>query len=176
MALGKANTRVRSHMGDNCQLKFGAGPTWSSIGKTNRWKLSYELETKTVVFADETELKIQSVRRATIEIDLAQTHPDEMGLIDDLRNTSTVSFWGNAGTIGTDVCELYAPEVEIAGVSDLETPAGDNMKIKLSLSLAPQSAVVTGVGTAFPTDSIQGDAVTFTGENEFFAYFVASAT
>lgn len=175
MALGKKNSRIRSHMGDNGYLKFGDSPAWVQFGKSNRWKVVYEIENKSAVMADETEVILPSIRRASIEIDIAQTHPEEVALIDALRTSPTIEFWGDGAEVDGDPSEFYIPELVVGGGIEIETPAGDNMKILLKLGIQPQSALVSGVGTDLPTVSVQGDAVAFTGNNEFFAYFVAEA-
>lgn len=175
MALGKENTRIRSHMLDNVELKIGAAPAWTSVGKTNRWKISYEIDENVAVMADNAEVGMPSVRRAWIEVDLAQSHPEEVKLLDDILGTGTCEFWAGGGTIGDDICEWYIPEVELSGGGGLETPAGANMQIPIKLRANPQSSNISGVGTDLPDASNQGDAVAFNGNNEFFAYFVSAA-
>ena len=173
MALGKNNKRIRSHMGDNGWLKFGNPSAWSQIGKSNRWALSYELGDKESVMADETTVSMQGIRKASLEIELAQSHPEEMALIDDLRLSETViEFWGDGGKVDGDDCEIYIPECIVTGTTVLETPAGDNIKIKLNLKINPQSDVFDLQGTDLPSASLHGDDVV-TSKNEFFAYYVA---
>lgn len=176
MALGKSNPRIRSHILDNFNLKIGAVPAWTQIGKTNRAKLMYEIDKNVAVMTDESEVGMPSVRRAWLELDLAQTHPEEMKLIDDILATGTCEAWGQAGTIGEDICEIYIPEVEISGGGGLESPAGGgNMNIPIVLTANPQSAIVGDVGgSVLPEDTNQGAAVAFVGFNEFFAYWVTA--
>ncbi|MBV6480206.1 MAG: hypothetical protein HGGPFJEG_03058 [Ignavibacteria bacterium] len=172
MALGKNNARIRSHMGDNGHLKYGNPGAWSQIGKSNRWSLTYELGDKEAVMADETVVSMQSIRKVTLEIDLAQSHPEEMALIDQLRNSETgIEFWGDAGKIGTEYCEVYIPDLIVTGSTKLETPAGDNIKIQLNLKVNPQSDVFEVQDVDLPTATNHGGTAV-ESENEFFAYFV----
>ncbi len=173
MALGKNNARIRSHMGDNGHLKFGSPAAWSQFGKSNKWSLTYELGDKESVMADETTVNMQSVRKAMLEIEIAQSHPDEMGLIDDLRNSETgIEFWGDAGKISTSFCEIYIPELIVTGSTKLETPASDNIKIQLNLKVNPQSDVFEVQDLDLPTATNHG-STPVESKNEFFAYFVA---
>lgn len=173
MALGKNNSRIRSHMGDNGYLKFGDPAAWSQIGKSNKWSLTYELGDKEAVMADESVVNMQSVRKASLEIELAQSHPEEMALIDDLRNSETgVEFWGDAGKIASDYCEIYIPELIVTGSTKIETPASDNIKIQLNLKINPQDDVFELQDTDLPTATSTGSTV-ITSNNEYFAYFVA---
>lgn len=173
MALGKNNARIRSHMGDNGWLKFGNPGAWEQIGKSNKWSLSYELGDKEAIMADETTVSMQSVRKAMVEIELAQSHPEEMALIDSLRNSdSTIEFWGDAGRVDGDDCEIYIPELIVTGTTKLETPAGDNIKIQLNLKINPQDDVFQFQGTDLPSVSNHGSDV-IDSNNEFFSYFVA---
>lgn len=173
MALGKNNARIRSHMGDNGHLKYGSPAAWTQIGKSNRWKLTYELGDKEAVMADETTVYMQSIRKASVEIDLAQSHPEEMALIDLLRNSTTgIEFWGDAGLMGSEYCEIWIPELIITGTTDLETPASENIMIRLNLKVNPQAAVFQAQGIDLPTLTHHG-ATPVTSKNEFFSYFVA---
>lgn len=173
MTLGKNNSRIRSHMGDNGYLKFGDPAAWSQIGKSNRWALSYELSDKEAVMADETTVNMLGIRKAMLEIELAQSHPEEMALIDDLRNSeSGVEFWGDAGKIGSEYCEIYIPELIVTGVTKIETPASDNIKIQLNLKMNPQDDIFTLQDLDLPTVTNHGSTV-ISSKNEFFAYFVA---
>ena len=173
MALGKNNARIRSHMGDNGYLKFGDPAAWSQIGKSNKWALTYELSDKEAVMADETTVNMTGIRKAMLEIELAQSHPEEMALIDDLRNSETgIEFWGDAGIISGENCEIYIPELIVTGSTKLETPASDNIKIQLNLKVNPQDAVFTLQDLDLPTVTNTGGTV-ISSKNEFFAYFVA---
>lgn len=173
MALGKSNSRIRSHMGDNGHLKFGDPAAWEQFGKSNKWALTYELGDKEAVMADETTVNMQSIRKASLEIELAQSHPEEMALVDDLRNSaSPVEFWGDCGRVDGDDCELYIPEVIVTGSTKLETPAGDNIKILLNLKINPQDDVFEVQDSDLPTATNHG-ATPVESKNEFFAYFVA---
>ena len=176
MALGKSGARIRSFFGNNCQLKFGVSPAWSEIGHLNRWKLHPTLGKKEIELADDTKMAKAGSRAVEIELDLAQSHPEELALLDSLFNSPNIEFWGDAGSVDGDTNEIYAPECSLSYDGDLNSPSADNMKIPIILTLIPQSANVAGVGTDLPTDTIQGDAVAFNGSNEFFADFVASAT
>ena len=173
MALGKSNPRIRSHMGDNGYIKFGDPAAWSQIGKTNKWALTYELGDKETTMADETIVNLQSTRKAMLEIELAQSHPEEMALIDQLRNSETgIEFWGDAGKIGTENLELWIPEAIITGSTKLETPAGDNIKIQLNLKINPQADVFEVQDSDVPSVSNTG-ATPILSNNEFFNYYVA---
>jgi hypothetical protein len=172
MALGKSNPRIRSHMGDNGHFKFGDPAAWEQFGKSNRWKLTYSLGSKESEMADQSVVNMTAVRKATLEIDLAQSHPEEMALVDSLKNSDTIEFWGDCGTIGNDKCELYIKELIMSGDVDLETPASDNIKLKFSLKIQPQADVYDVQDTDLPTASVHG-GTPVESKNEFFNYFVA---
>lgn len=173
MALGKNNKRIRSHMGDNGFLKFGNPAAWSQVGKSNKWGLSYDLGGKESVMADETTVNMQSTRKASVELMLAQSHPEEFALLDQLRESETpVEFWGDAGKIDDEYCEVYARECIITGVTKLETPASDNIQIQLDLKINPQSDKFDVLDTDLPTVTNHGNTPV-ESNNEFFAYFVA---
>ena len=74
MALGKSGDRIRSFMGNNCYLKYGASPAWAQDGHLNRWKLHPTLGTKTIPLADDTSMAKPGERKVEIELDIAQTH------------------------------------------------------------------------------------------------------
>lgn len=172
MALGKNNKRVRSHMGDNGYLMYGDPAAWEQFGKSNSWKLTYELGDKEAVMADESVVNMQAVRKATLEIELAQSHAEEMGLIDDLRNSPSIQFWGDAGNIQGEDLEIFIPELIVSGSVELGTPAGDNIKLKLTFKVQPQSDVFTAQDLDLPTVSNHG-GTPVESKNEFFNYFVA---
>lgn len=172
MSLGKNNKRVRSHMGDNGHLMYGDPAAWVQFGKSNSWKLTYELGDKEAVMADESVVNMQAVRKAMLEIELAQSHPDEMGLIDDLRNSPSIAFWGDAGKIQSENLEIYIPELIVSGSVELGTPAGDNIKLKLTFKVQPQSDVFEIQDVDLPTDTNHGSTAV-ESKNEFFNYFAA---
>lgn len=160
-------------MGDNGHLKYGDPAAWEQYGKSNSWALEYDLGGKETTMADDTIVNMPGTRKASLEVVLAQSHPEEFALLDALRESATpVEFWGDGGTVDGDVCEVYCPEVIITGVTRLETPSSDNMKIALSLKINPQAAVFEFQGLDLPTATEHGDDV-ITSNNEFFSYFVA---
>ncbi len=173
MALGKNNKRIRNHMGDNGHLKFGDPAAWSQFGKSNKWSITYDLGGTESEMADKTIVNMQGTRKAMIEIEMAQTHPEEFALLDQLRLSETgIEFWGDADRIGTEDCEIYVPEAIITGVAKLETPASDNMRILVSLKVNPQSDIFQVQDVDLPSVSNHG-GTPVDSNNEFFAYYVA---
>ncbi len=172
MILGKDNKRIRNKMGDNGHFYFGDPAAWQQIGKSARWALMYSIGVAKVPVADKTTVKIEDVRDASMEIDLLQSHADEFGLIDILRASETLSFWGDAGKIKSDNLEIYVPEFIIVGDIKIETPASDAIKINFKLEIQPQSGLFTFQSADLPVATKTGDTP-ITSLNEYFAYYVA---
>lgn len=172
MALGKNNKRIRGAFGDNGHFKFGDPLAWEQYGKSNRWSLTYEIGLAKSTMADKSQVKTRDIRDVMLEIDLAQSHVDEIQLIDLLMNSESISFWGSLGKIGSEDMELYIPELIVGGSIKIETPASDNIKIPLQLGVQPQGDVFAFQDTDLPTASKHGGTI-ITSDNEFFASFVA---
>jgi len=174
MALGKNNKRIRSHFGDNCHIAFGDPTAWEQIGKTNRWALIYKIGLTQAEMSDKSKVHIDDVTEAMLEIDLAQSHFDEIKFIDLLRNSETIRFWGDLLKTDGDDLEMYVPELIIGGDIKLETPSSSNIKIPLAFGVQPQGDVFQFQGVDLPTATKHGSGV-ITSTNQFFSVFKAVA-
>lgn len=172
MALGKANERIRDAFGDNGHFFYGSPGAYEQIGKTNRWAIMYDAPLKKITMSDKSQVQKIDVISATLEIDLAQSHVDEMQLLDLLMGSELVKFWGDMGNIGDDYMELYIPELAAGGSIKMETPASDNIKIPLVLGIQPQGGLFTFQDVDLPSASRHGSTV-IQSKNKFYHPFVA---
>ena len=172
MALGKDNSRIRDAFGDNGHLFYGSPGAWEQIGKTSRWAVMYDNPLKKLTMSDKSQVQKRDIISATLEIDLAQSHIDEMQLLDLLMGSAVVKFWGDMGKIGDDNMEIYIPEIIAGGNIKLETPANDHIKIPLILGIQPQGDLFTFTGTDLPTASNHGTS-SIESLNKFYHPFVA---
>ena len=153
MSLGPDNSRIRSVFGDNCQLKFGASPAWTKLGKTNKTFLKDTPSSSTSKFSNGASLKSYNGEEVTLEVEIAQTSKEEIDTLRALRGTS-VPVYFDAGKVGGKLQDFYAPEGMILDAVELESGASDNMKIKLMISITPQAApVVVTPSTGLPADA-----------------------
>lgn len=172
MALGKENKRIRDAFGDNGYLFYGSPGAYEQIGKTNRWAIIYDVPLKKITMSDKSQVQQRDIISATLEIDLAQSHIDEMQLLDLLLGSELIKFWGDMGNIGDDYMECYIPELIAGGSLKMETPASDNIKIPLILGIQPQGSLFTFQDTDLPTVSNHGSTV-IESKNKFYHPFVA---
>lgn len=170
MALGKTNKRIRSHFGDNCHLMFGDPLAWAQIGKTNRWALSYKLGLIKAEMADKSQVHLEDITEVMLEIDLAQSHIDEIALIDILKASETVRFWGDMLKTDGDDQEIYIPELIIGGDIKIETPSSTNIKIPLNFGVQPQSDLFEFQGVDLPTATKHGETPIESTNNYFCVY------
>lgn len=172
MSLGKDNKRIRGAFGDNGHFYYGSPGAWEQIGKSLRWAIMYDVPLKKIGMADKSQVQIRDIESASLEIDLAQSHVDEMHLLDLLIGSELVKFWGDMGKIGTEYMECYIPELIAGGSQKYETPASDVIKVPLALGVQPQGDIFTFQGTDLPVATRHGSAV-LTSLNKFYHPFVA---
>lgn len=171
MSLGFYNDRIRSVFGDNCQLKIGATPAWTKLGKTNKTSFKDTPSTSTSKFSNGASLKRYNGEEVTLEVEIAQTSKEELDGLRALRGTS-VPVYFDAGKVGGKNQDFYAPEALVLDAVELESGASDNMKIKLMLSIAPQATPVTVTpSTGLPTDAKSHDVATLqTSVNNYYIF------
>jgi hypothetical protein len=168
--LGKNNDRLRGQFGDNGHFKFGNPNAWESLGKSTKWAIKYSNPLVDWVMADNSIVKGRKTSGAMLEIDLAQSHVDEMQLLDLLMNSPSISFWGDMGSADGDDMECYIPELIAGGDLNLETPS-NLIKIPLVLGIQPQDGLFSFQGADLPLDSQHGDTI-ITSLNKFYHPFV----
>lgn len=169
---GYNEKRLRGAFGDDCHFYFGDPGAWESIGITTKWGITYSVKLSQVTTSSKKIIHVEDISSATLDIDLAQSHVDEMYLLDRLRASDTVKFWGNMNSIQGEDMECYVPGIIAGGDLKIETPASDIIRLGFSLGIQPQAGLFEFQGIDLPSVTKHGSEV-LTSLNAFYHPFVA---